>query len=51
MQGRTKSYFILFLKVCDKPLREPFDDVESEIIGFRVAKGADEPSTPSEDKP
>ena len=37
--------------VCDRPLGELFDDVESELIGFRVEKGPEEPRPPSEDKP
>ena len=30
---------------------EPFNDIKSELIGFRVEKGAQEPRTLSEDKP
>ena len=37
--------------VCDRPLGELLDDVESELIGFRVEKGPEEPRPPSEDKP
>ena len=29
-------------RVTDKPLGEPFDDVESEIVRFRVENGAEE---------
>ena len=36
--------------VCHGPLGEPFDDVEFELIGFRVDQGAEEPLSPSEDK-
>ena len=32
-------------------LGEPFEDVESELIVFRVEKDAEEPRPPSEDKP
>ena len=37
--------------VCDGLLGELFDDIESELIGFRVEKGPEEPRPPSEDKP
>ena len=37
--------------MCDRPLGEPFDDVESELIGFRIEKGPEERRPPSEDKP
>ena len=37
--------------MCDGPLREPFDEVESELVRFRVETGAEEPRPPSEDKP
>ena len=36
--------------VCDRPLGELFDDVEFELIGFRVEKGSEEPRPPSADK-
>ena len=36
--------------MCDRPPGEPFEDVESELIVFRVEKGAEEPRPPSEDK-
>ena len=35
---------------CDMPLGELFDDVEFELIGFRVKKGSEEPRPPSADK-
>ena len=37
--------------MCDRPLGESFDDVESELIGFRVEKCVEEPRPSSEDKP
>ena len=37
--------------MCDRPLGEPFDDVESASIGFRVENGAEERRPPSEYKP
>ena len=52
-QGSDQLGFYRFdpESVCDRPLGEPFDDVESELIGFRVEKGTEEPRPPSEDKP
>ena len=29
--------------MCDRRLGESFDDVESELVRFRVGKGAEEP--------
>ena len=37
--------------MCNKLLGEPFDDVKSELVIFRVEKDAEEPRPPSEDKP
>ena len=37
--------------MCDRPLREPFNDAESELIRFCVEKGAEEPRPHSEDNP
>ena len=37
--------------VCDRSLGELFDDIESELIGFRIEKGFEKPRPRSEDKP
>ena len=37
--------------VCDRPLGEPFDVVESQLVRFRVQKGTKEQRSPSEDEP
>ena len=52
-QGPNQLVFCRFdlEGVCDKPLGELFDDVEFELIGFRVEKSSEEPRPPSEDKP
>ena len=52
-QGPNQLVFCRFNPedVCDRPLGELFDDVESELIGFRVEKGPEERRSPSEDKP
>ena len=52
-QGPNRLVFCRFDPegVCDRPLGELFDDVESELIGFRVEKGPEEPRLPSVDKP
>ena len=51
-QGPNQLVFCRFDPggVCDRPLGELFDDVESELIGFRSEKGPEEPCLPSEDK-
>ena len=43
-QGPDQLAFCRFdpALVCDRPLGELFDDVESELIGFRVEKGPEE---------
>ena len=37
--------------MCDRPQGEFFEDVESELIGFRVKRGAEKPRPTTEDKP
>ena len=52
-QGPNQLVFCRFDPegVCDRPLGELFDYVESELNGFLVEKGPGEPRPPSEDKP
>ena len=51
-QGPDRLVFCRFdpESVCNRPLGELFDDVESELVGLRVEKGPEEPRPPSEDK-
>ena len=51
-QGRDQLVFCRFdpESVCDRPLGDLFADIESELIGFRVEKGPEEPRPPSGDK-
>ena len=52
-QGSNQLVFCRFDPegVCARLLGKLFDDVESELIGFRIEKGPEEPHPPSEGKP